>query len=98
LDFFGFFAGLRRANASCAPRTAPKSLNLVSNDRELNRLFFETKLSSFGAWKPEKSCFEGAHGNFGPFWKLWTTFNMAAAYAMYSTAMAARSNRFGFDF
>jgi hypothetical protein len=80
---FPVFAGFRRANASCAPRTAPKRLNLVSNDRKLNRLSFETKLSSFGASKREKLCFEGARGNFGPFWKLWTTFIMAAAYAMY---------------
>jgi hypothetical protein len=43
-------------------------------------------LSSFGASKREKLCFEGARGNFGLFWKLWTTLNMAAAYAMYSTA------------
>jgi hypothetical protein len=49
---------------------------------ELNRLSFQTKLSSFGASKLEKLYFEGARGNLGPFWKLWTTFNMAAAYAI----------------
>jgi hypothetical protein len=91
---FSVFAGFQRANASWAPRTAPKRLNFVSNDREFNRLSFETNLGSIGASKLEKLCFEGARGNFGPFWKLWTTFNMAAAYAMYSTATAARSNRF----
>jgi hypothetical protein len=68
--------------------------SVVSNDRELSRLSFETKLSSIGASKLQKLCFECARGNFGPFWKLWTTFKMAATYAMYSTAVAARSNRF----
>jgi hypothetical protein len=38
--------------------------------RKMNGLSFETKFSLFGAPKLEKSCVEGAGGNFEPFWKL----------------------------
>jgi hypothetical protein len=78
------------------PRTGPKELNSVSNNRELNSQSFETKFSLFGAPKLEEVCVEGAHGNFEPFWKVPTTFNMAAAY-MQCTEQPRRPDQIVFD-